>query len=383
MINITDKTACSGCSACAAVCAHLAITMEPDDLGFLYPKVDPGKCVGCGLCERVCSFEAPDERAEGYPMTYLVKHKDDSEVRRSKSGGAFVVLSDVILKESGIVYGAKLNAEHLVEHSGASTALGRDEFRGSKYIQSDLRGIFARIKSELIAGRKVMFSGTPCQVAGLKSFIGAKLSDNLYLVDLLCHGVASPAIWRDYIRSIESRKGRKVVRCIPRNPRYGWDNNVDTFIFDDNSVYNSDYFTGYIYHKWITQRWACKVCPFTQLSRVSDVTIGDAWGADLVAPAFDKDNSGSSLVLVNTAKGKSLFEAASANMLSRPVDIHKMMQPVMIHPTAFHPKRQAFEAAYSKRGYQYVKLIYLNDTFVAAKAKIRRLLRNIKHVLVK
>ena len=383
MINITDKTLCSGCTACAAVCGHKAITMEPDGLGFLYPRVDPDKCVGCGLCDRVCSFEAPQKRAKGYPETYLARHKNDEEVKKSKSGAAFVVLSDVILNESGIVYGAKLNANHLVEHAGATSAQGRDEFRGSKYIQSDLRDIFVKIKSDLRQGKKVLFSGTPCQVAGLKSYIGPQLSENLFLVDLLCHGVASPAVWSDYTKSLERRKGHKIVSCIPRNPKYGWYNNVDTFVFDDGSRLNSEYFTGYIYHKWITQRWSCKVCPFTTLDRVSDITIGDAWGAGRVAPGFDKDDAGCSIVMINTEKGKSLFEAASANTNLRQVDIGEMMQPVMMQPTAFHPKRQAFEDAYTTHGYRYVKPIYLNDTFAVTKSAVWRLLRTIKHIFIK
>lgn len=383
MIEITDKTACSGCTACAAVCTHKAIVMEPDVLGFMYPKIDVAKCINCGLCNKVCSFQKPPIKRDDYPKSYLVRHKNYIELLKSKSGAAFVVLSDIILKENGVVYGAKFNSDHLVEHSGATTELGRDEFRGSKYIQSDLRGIFTKIKSDLLDDKKVLFSGTPCQVAGLKSYIGAKLSKNLYLVDLLCHGVAAPAIWKDYVNRIEASKGYKVLRCIPRNPKYGWYNNIDTFVLEDESQYNSDYFTGYIYHKWITQRWSCKVCPFTRLERVSDITLGDAWGIDRIAPEFDKDNLGCSIVLINTEKGESLFNAASESMHSMPIDINKMMQPVMRQPTLFHPKRQAFEDAYAAHGFNYVKLIYLNNTLARIKSSIWQMLHKIKHKFYK
>lgn len=356
--------------------------METDALGFMYPKVDADKCVNCGLCDRVCAFSEPPISPNGYPETYLMRHKNSDEVLKSKSGAAFVALSDVVLSEGGIVYGARLNTEHLVEHAAAKTAKERDEFRGSKYIQSDLNGIFAQIKSNLIANKTVLFSGTPCQVAGLKAFIGAKLSKNLYLVDILCHGVASPAIWKDYLKHIEKHKQKKIRRCIPRNPEFGWDNCVDTFILDDDSVHNSDYFTGYIYHKWITQRWSCNVCPFTSLNRVSDVTIGDAWGYNKVAPGFDPENKGCSVVLINTPKGKHLFETASGNIVAIPADINKMMQPVMKHPTVLHPKRKAFEEAYSVRGFKYVRMIYLNNTFAATKTLIRHSLRRIKHLIL-
>lgn len=381
MIDITDKSTCSGCTACAGVCSHKAIVMKPDDLGFMYPQVDLDKCVDCGLCDKVCSFHKPPVRRKGYPKTFMVRHGDSSQLLRSKSGAAFVLLSDVILKDNGVVYGAKLNADLLVEHSSATTVTGRDEFRGSKYIQSDLRDTFLQIKADLRNNKKVLFSGTPCQVAGLKSFIGPKLSENLYLVDILCHGVASPAIWKDYVEEIELKKGQKIIRCIPRNPKFGWDNNIDTFILEDNTQYNSDYFTGYVYHKWITQRWSCEVCPFTSLDRVSDITLGDAWGVNQVAPELDKDRLGCSIVLINTEKGESIFEAASENMISMGVDINKMMQPVMRQPTALHSKRKALEKAYVTHGYRYVKLIYLNDTLVRIKSFIWQTLRKIKHII--
>lgn len=366
-----------------SVCSHEAITMKPDALGFFYPEADADKCVDCGLCDSVCSFVIPPERAEGFPESYLVRHKEVSEVSKSKSGAAFVALSDVILNDGGSVYGARLNADYLVVHDSATTPTGRDSFRGSKYIQSDLRGMFGKVRSDLLEGRKVLFSGTPCQVAGLKSFISPRLSGNLYLVDVLCHGVASPAVWADYLKRIEKRKGKAISRCIPRNPEFGWENCVDSFILDDGTQYDSDYFSGYVYHKWITQRWSCGACPFTSLNRVSDVTLGDAWGAGRIAPDFDRDNAGSSLVLINSKKGRSLFVSAEGSMLTVPIDIREMMQPVMQHPTPLHPKRQAFEDTYAACGFKYSRLIYLNDTYTSAKSAFLRSLRKIKRILVK
>lgn len=381
MINITDKTTCSGCSACEAVCPRSAIVMEPDALGFLYPKLDVAKCVDCGLCDNVCNFKEAPIRAEGFPVTYLMQHIKPEEVLKSKSGAAFVALSDEILNEKGVIYGARLNLKHLVEHSSANTPEERDEFRGSKYIQSDLNGVFAKIKADLAANKKVLFSGTPCQVAGLKAFIGHKLSENLYLVDILCHGVASPAVWKDYVKAVEDKKGKRIIRCFPRNPQFGWYNNVDTFTFEDESQYNSDYFTGFVYHKWITQRWSCKACPFTSLNRISDITIGDAWGYGKVAPEFDKEDLGCSIVLINTEKGRGLFKSASANMRTMQVDINELMQPVMKNPTAFHPKRQKFEETYSERGFKYVRMIYLNATYSNIKTGVWHFLFRLKHLI--
>lgn len=386
MIKITDKTECSGCTACMSVCGKSAITMEPDALGFLYPKVDMDKCVECGLCEKVCEFQdrlnSRDKQELLSPRAYLARHYNPEEVLKSKSGAAFVFLSDVILKEGGSVYGAKLNSEHLVEHGRALSAEERDQFRGSKYIQSDIRGIFSQVKQDLLAGKKVMFSGTPCQIDGLKGYLRGRYTENLYLVDILCHGVGAPKIWQEHLIRIETRKRKKIKRCIPRNPKYGWYNNVDTFIFEDGSQYNSEYFTGYIYHKWITQRWSCNVCPFTTLNRISDVTIGDAWGIGRVAPEFDPKDQGSSIILLNTKKGEELFESVQ-DVIKKEVDIKDMMQPVLRHPTTLHKNRGAFEKLYLKRGYKISKFIFLNNTLVSAKSKIWRILRRVKHVLVK
>ena len=382
MISLDDKSQCSGCTACEAICPHHAISMKPDELGFLYPKVDGSKCVECGLCVKVCSFKAPEKRGEGFPKSYVMKHKIPDEIQKSKSGAAFVALSDVILRDNGIVYGAKLDSKHLVKHDVATDPEERDAFRGSKYIQSDLHGIFSNIKQDLLEGRIVLFSGTPWQAAGLKSYIGSRLSKNLYIVDILCHGVASPAIWQEHIRQIESKKNSRIIKIIPRNPKFGWAESVDTFVLEDGRIYNSDFFSGFVYHKWITQRWSCNSCPFTSLNRVSDVTIGDAWGIGNAAPGFDKDNTGASLILVNNEKGQSLFAKSSEDMLYQEVNLQKMMQPVLKHPTKLHSLREEFEVAYVSKGYKYAKRKYLNFAIPAFKIKTLTTLRVLKSKLI-
>lgn len=381
MIVVSDKTSCSGCTACASVCNQNAIKMCPDALGFLYPSVDMAKCINCGLCDNVCAFKTPHE-LNNEQQAYLMQHIDSNEVLKSKSGGAFVALSNVILRYGGLVYGVKLNkTTHLAEHSEASTFAERDFFRGSKYIESNLNDIFRNIKENLKKDKIVLFSGTPCQVAGLKSYVGKKLGKKLILVDILCHGVASPKIWTDYISELERKLRKKIIKCIPRNPIYGWDNSVDTFILEDGSEYSSDYFTGYVYHKWITQRWSCSVCPFTNLNRVSDITIGDAWGAKKLKPEFDPENIGGSIILVNSNKGRILFEAAKNEMMTIHVDINKMMQPVLKSPTLFHNRREDLENAYAKHGFKYVRFFYLNNTFVVIKSLIQRMLSKVKHLI--
>ena len=212
MINIDNPSDCCGCTACASVCTHDAITMQPDALGFLYPRVDESKCVDCGLCDKVCAFNDDYDRSLNLPQpdAYGARHKDMDEVATSRSGAAFIAISDWILKHGGAVYGAGYADHFRVVHKRAVTKEERDEFKGSKYVQSDLTGIFRQVKQDLKDGRIVLFSGTPCQTSGLNSFIGKHLRENLYLVDIVCHGVPGPYLWRDFLAYVEKKHGDTV-----------------------------------------------------------------------------------------------------------------------------------------------------------------------------
>ena len=190
MIEILDYSKCCGCTACANICAHHAITMVPDALGFVYPKVDKSKCVDCGLCEKVCSFHVGYNVKDNfqYPIAIGARHKDISEIEKSRSGATFVAVSDYILENGGIVYGVGYKEHFRICHKRATTKEQRDEFRGSKYVQSDLKGIFPQIKQDLKDVYIVLFTGTPCQTSGLKSYIGKSLNKNLYLIDVVLSG---------------------------------------------------------------------------------------------------------------------------------------------------------------------------------------------------
>lgn len=174
MIQITDKSQCCGCTACASICAHDAITMQPDVMGFLYPVVDKDKCVDCGLCEKVCAFNDHYDTSLNLPKpdAYAARHKDMHEVETSRSGAAFIAISDYVLENGGVVYGAGYANHFRVVHKRATTKEERDEFKGSKYVQSDLDHVFRQVKKDLKDGLTVLFSGTPCQTAGLNSYIG-------------------------------------------------------------------------------------------------------------------------------------------------------------------------------------------------------------------
>ncbi|MBO5187186.1 MAG: Coenzyme F420 hydrogenase/dehydrogenase, beta subunit C-terminal domain [Prevotella sp.] len=233
MIKITNPADCCGCTACADICAHEAITMEPDALGFLYPRVDETKCVDCGLCEKVCAFNDQYDKSLALPIpdAYAARHRDVNEIMKSRSGAVFVAISDYVLENGGVVYGAGYKDHFRVVHKRAATKEERDEFRGSKYVQSDLTGVFSRVRQDLKNGLTVLFSGTPCQTAALNSYVGKKLRENLLLIDIVCHGVPGPFVWRDYIEYIEKKQGARVSVVNFRDKKYGWRTHYETFEF--------------------------------------------------------------------------------------------------------------------------------------------------------
>lgn len=234
MIQITDKAKCCGCTACASICVHDAITMQPDALGFLYPVVDKDKCIDCGLCENVCAFNEHYDKSLNLqqPLAYAARHKDMHEVETSCSGAAFIAISDWILKQGGVVYGAGYADHFRVVHKRATNQEERNEFKGSKYVQSDLNSIFRQVKQDLREGLIVLFSGTPCQTAGLAAYIGKRLRDKLYLVDIVCHGVPSPYLWRDYLAYLENKHGARICLVNFRDKqKHGWKAHCETFKF--------------------------------------------------------------------------------------------------------------------------------------------------------
>ncbi len=356
MIHIVNPADCCGCTACASVCTHDAITMHPDALGFLYPAVDKEKCVDCGLCEKVCAFSDQYDTFFNLaqPDAYAARHKDMKEIEASRSGAAFIAISDWILARGGVVYGAGYTDHFRVTHKRATTIAERDEFRGSKYVQSDMGNVFNNVKDDLNNGMIVLFSGTPCQTSGLNSYIGKKLRDNLYLVDIVCHGVPAPYIWRDYLTYLEKKYSSKICMVNFRDKKkFGWMAHKETYKFDKGKVYAETGYT-FLFEHHIALRLSCGNCHFANTRRPSDITLADFWGWEKTCPNFNTDNKGCSLVLVNTKKGRCLFESAAKDLDIIPAKLEDCMQNRLRAPSALHPQRMAFEDEYKKRGFEYV-----------------------------
>ena len=360
MIQITDKSQCCGCTACASICTHDAITMQPDVMGFLYPVVDKDKCVDCGLCEKVCAFNDHYDTGLNLPQpdAYAARHKDMKEVETSRSGAAFIAISDYVLEQGGVVYGAGYTDHFRVVHKRATTKEDRDEFKGSKYVQSDLTGVFRQVKQDLKDGLTVLFSGTPCQTAGLHAYVGKKLRANLILVDIVCHGVPGPYIWRDYIAYLEKKQGDKICWVNFRDKQeFGWKAHKETFKFVNGGGKMS--FT-YLFYQHIMFRHSCGKCHYTNTKRPSDITIADFWGWEKTDPDINKDDKGVSLILVNTEKGHKLFDVVKDRMAVIPAKLEDCMQPNLRHPSPINDHRDKFEKAYKKYGFEYVYYRYGN-----------------------
>lgn len=377
MIQTGDVHKCCGCYACVSICGHGAIKMNIDSLGFAYPKVNVDKCVECGLCESVCMFQCDDIIEPKQPFSaYAVRHKDLREVETSRSGAAFVALSDWILDRGGSIYGAGYGEHFSIKHKRAVDACNRNEFKGSKYAQSNMTGVYQKIRSDLKEGRLVLFSGTPCQTASVKAFLPKVLQENLYLIDIICHGVSSPAVWNDYLLYLEKKVGQPLVAVDFRDKaKFGWSGlHKESFVFEDGKKRTFQY----VYYNDLLIRPSCNVCPYANLNRPSDVTIGDFWGWEMVCPSFNKDDKGCSIVLINTSKGQKLFDIVSDQILLAKVPLISCIQPNLQCPTPENPLRSQFEDDYRRKGFKYVMCRYGE---VGIKYHYRRVSRFIKRLI--
>ena len=339
MIVIQSKQDCCGCSACVQRCPKHCISLKEDKEGFLYPDVDIRACIDCGLCEKVCPMLNHPETATRPIEVYVTKNRDEEIRRTSSSGGVFSAVATQIIKDDGVVFGACFNPAWEVIHDYAETQEDLRKFQGSKYVQSRIGNAYQLVESFLKKGRKVLFSGTPCQIAGLHSFL-QKDYDNLYTIDIICHGVPSPGVWREYLEEETARQcdGKKSVLTHPkdkigdvrienisfRDKRLGWKKfsfaltlSVPVGHGAKKSVLLSEpldkniFLRGFLADLYL--RPSCHACPVKKFKSGSDVTIGDFWGVQNVMPEID-DDKGMSALLVNNIHGKNILNKLGVDM---------------------------------------------------------------------
>lgn len=374
---MVDADLCCGCCACEQACTHHAIRMVEDALGFFVPSINANLCINCGLCDKVCPiiniYRYSDK--DKFPKVFAARHKKVEEIETSRSGAVFIALSDKILKDGGVVYGAGFGEglDFRVRHYRATNKRDRNAFKDSKYTQSDTRGIYEIVKNDLSAGFSVLFSGTPCQTAALQNFIPERLKKNLFVVDVVCHGVASPRVWNDYLAHIEHiEKCRLSSVCFRDKKKFGWSGfHRESFVFTNGRNHSYPYT---FYQPFLIRR-SCNRCPYASISRSSDITIGDFWGWQRVDSSLNTDDKGISLVLLNTGKGMELFKKVTGDLFIKPAAKGQFEQPNLLHPTEKSPLRTHFENDYVDKGFEFVFKKYFKASLSERiKWRIKRLL---------
>ena len=382
MLQVRDKRDCCGCEACRQVCPKQCITMAVDSEGFAYPKVDATACIDCHLCEKVCPVINQD--AERKPISVLAAKNCDAEVvRKSSSGGVFHALATKVIEDGGVVFGARFVEDWSVEHSWTDTIEGIAPFMGSKYLQSRIGDSFAKVKEFLKDGRKVMFTGTPCQISGLKKFL-RKDYDNLLAVDVICHGVPSPMVWQNYLKeTLRPARGGKVGRNTVdppisqkptivgisfRDKRISWPKFGLALHFapngsERNSVwpltgkeeteglfqphYGNDFMAAFL--RDLILRPSCYACPAKAGKSGSDLTIGDYWGIEKVMPGF-ADDKGVSVVVANTEKGARMIEGIGLETMDSRYEDALAGNPSLVRSVGKPINREYFWKQLRKRG---------------------------------
>jgi coenzyme F420-reducing hydrogenase beta subunit len=350
-----DFVSCTGCAACVAACPQSAISMQQNDEGFLYPNINMGLCSNCDLCRDICPVNQGNlfstkrnEESSKKPLAVFAAWHLNEEIRlNSSSGGVFTALADEVLARKGVVFGAAFDENFVVNHISIENSDDLHKLRGSKYIQSVIRpSTYQSIRTLLIQNRPVLFSGTPCQVAGLHSFLG-KPYDNLFCCDIACHGVPSPKVFEAYKKNMEEQYAAKITRISFRRKDCGWKRYSVLLSFDNNTEYlrtaNGDPFIlGFL--KNIYLRPSCYNCKFASTDRSGDLTIADFWGVANTYPEYDNDDKGTSLILVNTAKGKQLLNNCKNNLFWGTADLNTAIlgNPVLVRPSFQPPERDAF-----------------------------------------
>ncbi len=348
MINIIDKHNCCGCNACVQKCPKQCIFMYEDEEGFLYPKVDVGKCIDCHLCEKVCPCLNQEKTHE--PLAcYAVKNPNENIRNQSSSGGIFTAIAEKVIVEGGVVFGARFNEKWQVVHACAENTENLAAFRGSKYVQSKIGETFKQAETVLKVGRKVLFSGTPCQVSGLKHFL-MKEYENLLTVEVVCHGVPSPKIWREYLESLNLTNIGSISH---KDKSTGWRSYSFTIKDKEQKIIFTNRAGDNLYmmafNRNLTLRPSCFLCPAKSGKSRADITLADYWGIEHFIPQID-DNKGTSFVCGNSEKGKALIKQLNFQFVQ--VDFHNSVpyNSCIVKSTEEPAERQLFWDDYKKQG---------------------------------
>lgn len=346
MIKVNDKKDCCGCTACKNICPVKAISMIKDEEGFYYPKVDEKRCINCGVCEKICPIINKKEKIEKEQVSYVINNKNEEVRRQSTSGGAFTPIAEYVIKNNGVVFGATYGKNLEVYHTYTERIEDLQMFRGSKYVQSDLKDSFQEVKKFLLDDRLVLFSGTPCQIQGLKSFLREDYN-NLITLDVVCRAVPSPLVLEKYLEYQRKKNNDKKINSIifRDKSKYGYSYSSMTVKGNDftyregveTDPYLRAFFNNY------SGRPSCYNCKFRDNDRISDFTVWDCF----TIAEFDKklaDNKGTTRMIIQTKKGRDIFDKIKSNFDYTEIDVKDAVKNVreMVESPKPNPKREEF-----------------------------------------
>ena len=378
MKEILEKSRCTGCSACASICPKGAIKLVEDNEGFKHPEIDQSKCINCGLCKRTCPVLNTEENSS-LNRCYVAYNKNNEMKKTSSSGGIFDAIARKVLSDNGIVIGAAFNDNMELEHIALEKIDDLEKLKGSKYLQSNINNMFSYIK-EKINDKKILFVGTPCQVAGLHAYL-KKDYDNLICIDLFCHGVPSPKLFNKYIKELEDDNSSKVVKYNFRDKKTGWDTYSNIASFEnDNEISELQSNNSYmrLFLSDIALRESCYNCNFKIGNKYSDITLGDFWGVQKYYPEMYSKN-GVSAIIINTEKGKLIFESISDDLEYKECKLEEIEDgnPSLKSSGKYPKKRREFFENIDNLSIKRLEKKY------ASVSLIKKIIRKIKRIIKK
>lgn len=363
-MKICEKDFCTGCGACRNVCPKNCITMDLDEEGFYKYNVNSDLCINCGLCIKVCPSNGyTDVVKKNEPLTYLCWNLNNEIRKESSSGGVFTLLAEKVLDNNGVVFGVEFDKNFKVRHVGITKKSEVRKFRGSKYIQSNTGKTYKEVKSCLYKGREVLYSGTPCQIAGLYNFLG-KDYKNLITCDVICHGVCSTKVYTDILNHYEHKYNSKIVDIKYRDKKTGWKNSSVRIEFESGKVVSEIRqiaLLTYGFAVGVTNSKTCSMCKHALIPRRADLTLGD-YGANDYKKYDKKDiKAGISVMVVNSMKGIAYFELIKNNMFyeEKAMDLLLEVQKNIAESNKAHPMREKFFRDYKNKSFKEIKKIYL------------------------
>ncbi|MBR3928254.1 MAG: Coenzyme F420 hydrogenase/dehydrogenase, beta subunit C-terminal domain [Clostridia bacterium] len=377
IVLFEDQRQCCGCGACQNACPRDAITMKADERGFVYPQINSDLCVECKACLKVCGYQTNPPKAEPRAC-YAAAAKDAEILQNSSSGGIFSVLAAKILNHGGVVYGAALQwvqDKAATKHMRIETLGDLSAFQGSKYVQSEIGAAYQQCKRDLQIGKEVLFSGTPCQIAGLLAYLGQPF-ERLLTVEVICHGVPNAQMFQDFLNVLEAREKKKIADFRFRHKKKGQGTDVRiTYRLPDGNVryvVNNGHLFSYMHYflNASIYRSNCYSCPFATKERVADITLGDFWGFHeeypLVPSESGLDNSrGVSCVLVNSSKGQTAFEKCRVQMFVLDTQFERIAchNEQLNKPSHYNQEYETILGLYQEKGYLAVENYYRKQYF--------------------